>query len=706
MNEYINQLQDAGYKVRRKVTKAHKKGQKTTETNYCDDIFTFDIEVSSGWIKDDKVIGYHAGESNDYWNNLVPVALCYIWQFSFNSTVYYGRELRDFIKVLRDIPSDMKVIIWVHNLSYEFQFLCNILEWKSVFAKNPHKPIKCVPKEFPNIEFRCSYMLTRLSLDTWGKQLGVLKHTGDLDYEVLRTPLTKLTDKEMGYCEYDCLVVYTGIQSYVKRYGNVFDIPLTQTGTVRREVKERLTSDPEYVKFIKGLVPKTADEYKMLMQVFAGGYTHANRFYSGIPVYGTIKHFDFTSSYPTWMIAGKYPMTEWIYTGEHEIPDASRFENTAFIMKLRFRHLNCTTCNTYIQASKCSGTGFVFDNGRIIKADELEITITEQDYLTIQETYTWDDVEVIELWKSYKKYLPKKFTDYILDLYHNKTNYKGVEGMEEIYMQSKQYINSMFGMCVTAIVQADVSYENGEWHIQDLTPEFVQKKLDKLRVWYPREKRYFLSYSWGCWVTAYARRALWMCIEKCDSDMIYCDTDSIFVEGDYNFDWYNKMITEKLKYACDEMGLDFEKTHPKTPKGVEKPLGIFDSEDDCTEFLTLGAKRYVERREGDGKLHLTVAGINKGAVDLLNDNIENFRDGFVFDKDAPCVKKSLSTYITAMPAVKWPDGYYSTYNYGINLRRTGYELTMTDEYKKLIDYMELDTGDIVESLYNKFKSRF
>ena len=160
MEKYIHQLQNADFHTRMKVVKAHRKGEKSKKTKYCDDVFTFDIEVSSGWINNGRVIKYHAGESADYWNSLEPVALCYIWQFSYNDKVYYGRELRDFKKLLEDIPSDMKVIIWVHNLAYEFQFLCNLFEWDMVFAKNPHKPMKCVPSDFPNIEFRCTYMLT------------------------------------------------------------------------------------------------------------------------------------------------------------------------------------------------------------------------------------------------------------------------------------------------------------------------------------------------------------------------------------------------------------------------------------------------------------------------------------------------------------------------------------------------------------------
>ena len=705
MIEYTNQMQTTDLDIEIHRSHHKKKNGKSPITKYCNSIMSFDIEVSSAWLENGKVIPYRKGESADYWNNLQPLALCYIWQFSCDGVVYYGRELRDFLKVLDDLPSDVEIIIWVHNLSYEFHFLTNILTWDSVFARSSHKPIKAKSKEYPNIEFRCTYMLTRLSLATWGEQLGVSKMVGDLDYDKLRTPLTKLTDKELKYCEMDCLVVEAGIKSYLKKYKKQRFIPMTQTGTVRQEVKEILMSDEEYVKKIKRLVPKSPEEYKRLQTVFAGGYTHANRYWSGQTIEGHIEHYDFASSYPTVMVAEKYPMTPWLYLGS-EMPSEDSFENYAYILILKFSQLKSISLNTYIQASKVNAKNMKLDNGRVISADELTITITEQDYITIKNNYEWENLEVIKAYRSKKDYLPKPFVEYILELYANKTELKDVEGKEELYMQSKQYINSMFGMCVTAIVQAEVELVGDEWIVKPLTRDFVQHKLEQLSQSNPREKRYFLSYSWGCWVTAYARRNLWKCIESCDHDVLYCDTDSIFVLGKHDFSWYNDEITKKLKIACKKQNLDFNKTRPKTPKGKEKPLGIFDSEDSCTEFKTLGAKRYVERREGDGKLHLTVSGINKGAVELLNDYIDNFEDGFNFDKDADCVTKKLSTYVVDMPTVKWNDGYISTYTHGINLRRSGYVLSMTDEYKKLISYMDFNLNDVPENFEILMRARF
>ena len=701
MELYKGQMKNYSFKTE---IVTEKKGRKQIKKTYCQSVLTFDIEVTSAWLKDDKVIGYRKGEDSEYWNELQPLALPYIWQFSCDDNVYYGREFWDFEKVLKDLPKDIEIIIWVHNLSYEFQFLCNFLKWKEIFARSPRKPIKAVAEKYSNIEFRCSYMLTRLSLDTWGKQLGVHKATGDLNYEIIRTPLTVLTDEELNYCEQDCRVVTAGIRYYMERYGLQKNIPITQTGTVRREVKNRLMNNPHYVSKIKQLVPRTADEYKMLQNIFAGGYTHANNWYAGRVIIDNIEHYDFASSYPTVMLAEKYPSAPWIYTGYHELPNEDTFDEYAYILQLRFINIECETMNTYIQGSKAWCTNGKYDNGRVMRADILEMFMTEQDYITIKNTYKWENIEVLRVYKSRKSYLPKPLLEYILELYANKTELKGVEEKADLYMQSKQYINSLFGMMVTAICQSDVILENDEWKIEQLTREMVEEKLAKLRMRNPKEKRYFASYSWGCWVTAYARRNLWKCIEKCDDEMIYCDTDALFLIGHHDFSWYNEEITEKLKKSCEINGLDFSKTRPKTLEGTEKPLGIFEPEEPCSEFLTLGAKRYVERRKKDGKLHLTVSGINKGAVELLEDDINNFKDGFNFDKDADCVTKRLPTYICDMPIVTYPDGYVSKYKYGINLRRNGYILTMTDEYKDLIKYCDLT--ELPEQFVIALRGRF
>lgn len=71
---------------------------------------------------------------------------------------------------------------------------------------------------------------------------------GDLDYNILRTPKTPLTDKEKGYCKRDCIVVYHGIKDFINIYKYQHAIPLTQTGRVRRVVKNFTKNDYKYLK--------------------------------------------------------------------------------------------------------------------------------------------------------------------------------------------------------------------------------------------------------------------------------------------------------------------------------------------------------------------------------------------------------------------------------------------------------------------------
>lgn len=140
----------------------------------CDDILTLDLEASSAWLTPDgELIQYEPGKDESFWNSCESFSLCYIWQFSFNDTVYYGRDICEFKEVLEYLGSfRIHFIIFVHNLAYEAEYLQNICMLEGVFAREPHKPMYFYVGEYPNIEFRCSYVLTRLALASWAESLG------------------------------------------------------------------------------------------------------------------------------------------------------------------------------------------------------------------------------------------------------------------------------------------------------------------------------------------------------------------------------------------------------------------------------------------------------------------------------------------------------------------------------------------------------
>lgn len=661
-----------------------KKGKKIPFKYESDVVIALDLEATSGFMdkKTKEIEGYIKGKSEEYWNNKVPVCVPYIWMLAFADFRYYGRELSELRTLLKEFPSDTHFIIFVHNLGYDLSFLQNEFNFIDVFGREERHPMKATFEEFPNIELRCSYTLTQMKLEVWGKKLGLHKAVGDLDYNILRTPWTPLSEKELFYCERDVEVMVKGLREYCKKYTHIKDIPLTQTGEVRQPIKKLILNNKELHKKIVKLIPKNFHMYDMMKKAFAGGYTHANFIYAKEVVEDGGSHYDFTSSYPAVMCSEKFPMTPFI----KDLFDNTKLDEKAYLMKVRYEHIRASKYNHYISISKCTKKSedghFEVDNGRLISADYIEIVITEQDYLTIKDSYKYKRMEILECYSSKKEYLPKEIVEFVLNLYANKTKYKDVKGMEDIYNQAKEFINSCFGMMVTDFLYDVITYKYGYWDTEEKTPEEVEKYLQELRG--RKDYQVFLAYQWGVWITAYARKNLWDCILSCDGNVLYCDTDSIFMIGDSDFSWYNERITNKLKKMCTFYKINFELTRPKTPKGVEKPLGIFDREEDWTEFVTLGAKRYCYRSKEDGELHLTVAGINKEAVKVLNDDIKNFNEYLVFDKDAEGVNKKILIYVDDMEPVVWGDGYTSTYKHGIVMRPTSYSMSLTDTFITLI----------------------
>ena len=80
------------------------------------------------------------------------------------------------------------------------------------------------------------------------------------------------------------------------------------------------------------------------------------------------------------------------------------------------------------------------------------------------------------------------------------------------------------------------------------------------------------------------------------------------------------------------------------------------------------------------------------------DDIDNFVAGFNFDKDHPSVSKRMHTYINDQPDITFDDGYVSTYRTGINMRRTGYRLGMSDEYERLLEFFADATIDDISTI--------
>ena len=664
---------------------------KSKDKIYYNLAMSFDIETSS-FYEDKNGVIYTNDEYKKLKNQVKAEkkAIMYIWQFAIEENVIIGRTWNDFLYFCKKLYDylDLKeryIIVYVHNLSYEFQFICKWFNWIDIFADSERKPIKAMTDT--HFIFKCSYRLSGYSLEVLANNLkshNIKKMVGDLDYNLIRNSKTPISKEELQYCINDVLIVTSYIEEQIDEFGNIEKIPLTQTGKVRRYVRKQCFQNKEYKYFIKELTIEKP-EYLLLKNAFAGGFTHCNAMYTN-KICKNVTSYDFTSSYPTVLISEKYPMSkgkEVHINNESEL--LKLIKNYCVLVDLQFNNIKSSFLyEQIISYSKCRNVkNPLINNGRIVQADTLTITCTDIDFLNIKDFYKWDNLKIGLCYIYKKDYLPKEFIKTILHLYKSKTELKGVDGKEVEYLHSKELLNSLYGMSVTSIVHDTINFNGVEWTTEN-------GNLDEELKNYNTDKNRFLFYQWGVWCTAYARNNLYTGIKECKDDYIYSDTDSIKIfnadKHKMYFEEYNKWIFKKLEKCLNYHNIPLYFISPKTIKGEIKTLGIWDFDGFYTDFKTLGAKRYIFKK--DNKLSITVCGLSKKSGKEFIENQKNpfifFNEGMYIDSEH--TGKMTHTYIDKEIENTITDylgntAYYHEKSF-IHLEKTDYLLSLSDMYIK------------------------
>ena len=647
----------------------------------------FDIEVSS----------FYQGEKKPENKR----GIMYIWQFGIFNLVTTGRTWKEFevlISMLQKILSlneNRRLVVYVHNLPYEFQFIRKHFDWDEVFILTERKPVYATTG---GIEFRCSLKLAGgKSLANVAKDLQkykVEKAVGNLDYEQIRTPLTPLTEKELLYCENDIRVILCYIQEKIEQDGDITKIPLTNTGYVRNYCRKECYSRWKPYRKVMESLTLEADEYSQLKRAFQGGFTHANAHYVG-KVLDKVGSHDFTSSYPAVMVLEKFPMTkaEYISNGINESELMELLITRCCLFDIEIWGLMPKLFNEHpISRYKCPVCeNAIVDNGRIVMAEHIITTITEQDFFVYTEFYTWDRIEIKNLRTYQKNYLPKNFVKSVLNLYEKKTVLKDVEGEEVNYMISKNMINAAYGMMVTDPIRDELTYSDNTFYT---IPKNIAEGIDK----YNTNIRRFLFYPWGVWVTAYARANLFSGIIEMGDDYVYSDTDSIKSMNterheDY-FNSYNAQILDKIELASQYHNLDKSLFAPYTKKGKQKIIGVWDDEGVYDKFKTLGAKRYLTMKgvqSTEPKYMITLAGSNKKkTMEYLvgtGDPFGKFTDGLSIPPENS--GRLILSYIDNETTGTVVDMFGVQYEYhelsSIHMEKSEYNLSMSEEFVRYLE---------------------
>lgn len=606
-------------------------------------------------------------------------AYMYIWQFQIEDQTIIGRTWMEFKEFLRNCRMQLKqdewLMIYVHNLSFEFTWLKGLYKFKpdEVFSIESRKVLRCTM--WDHFEIRCSYLLINMNLDNFTKKMGVTrKLSGDeFNYNKIRYPWTELTDRELQYCITDVKALVEALKVYfaIER-DNFYTIPFTSTGFVRRDVKRAMrhynrqdlfNMQPDY------------DVYCLLSEAFRGGNTHANRYYANT-ILENITSYDRVSSYPDVQINELFPMSPWIREENVTADRACRIifkHKRAALMRVGFSNIRLKNplwgC-PYIPKHKCRNLGQHYnDNGRILWADWLELSICDPDLITIMEEYDYDSITFYDFYHCRYGRLPKPLREEIQKFYRDKTELKGVEGQELFYMLQKAKLNSIYGMSCQRPVKQTIDFIDGLWIEQNLPePDLLAKNNAKA----------FLVYSWGVWTTAHARRELEKALNIVGPErFVYCDTDSVkFIDdGKVSFNAYNE---SRKRDSIKNGGVAAD------PAGHNHYLGVYENEGTYKRFITMGAKKYAYE-DAAGELYITVAGVSKykGAVELARrGGLEAFKEGFIW-YDAG----GLESVYNDDPEVKEVilEGHKLQIISNVLLRPSTYTLGLTGEYARILE---------------------
>lgn len=611
---------EVDYSIFDRLTK-HRRGRGNPGGNkltYLDTYATFDVETSR--------IQYN-GEDHSF---------VYVWMFYMKTfdMMITGRTIQEFYSFLNVIKSHLSAFlpIYVHNLSYEFVFLSGVYDFGSeeVYAVKNRKIAKCLM--LGKYEFRCSQILSNMSLDLWTKKYDVRhkKLSGDeFNYSIVRYPWTPLTEYEWAYCINDVIGLSEclDLELSMGRF-NVATIPLTSTGFVRRDLKCAMHTLAYTM--VRNMQP-TYDTYLMLRQAFRGGDVHANRYYAN-QVVKDVHSYDRSSSYPDVLCNCVFPMSAFYPVTDLSDENIIKLQKSRKALLMKIKITDCTLRNPmwpspYLSFDKCEVLETDpdhkprYDNGRILYAPLVITTVTDIDYGIIYEQYS-GNYEIMEAyWSRYGK-LPIPYVDTIKYYYTLKTALKGDPEKQALYEKIKAKLNACYGCAAQNPVKFNSLYLDGLWLESNsdardengnlIVPEDLRQ--DPQTIYNKYCANSWSLYAWGVWCTAWARLRLYEGVKMASaelpdkparkhnatSDFIYSDTDSVKYIGNVNWSEYNAIRYDDSinsgAYADDS-------------KGTRHYMGVYEHDGDYDEFITFGAKKYVYLH--DGKIGCTISGVNK-----------------------------------------------------------------------------------------------
>lgn len=642
----------------------------------------------------------------------------YVWMFAVDEwNVCVGRTWKEFQRFRNRLLDSIegKIVTYCHNLSFEFQFMRNFLpEPEKVFARSVREPVYV---DYGDQEFRCSYILTNMGLAKFlekSEGVTVFKASGDeFDYRKHRFPDTELTMSEWDYAIRDVVGLVQGIKSKLKSDGDTLaTIPYTSTGYVRRDYLKTC----QYDRHNKNRVKRTQLDrwsYSLAETAKRGAIAGSNALLTDETLEG-VKSKDRKSSYPHVMQVDYFPDGKFLFRNIKAGSDLfyKQIENKCCIMYVKFTKIKVYSDVPipYISKSICicnPGTEkgwekVKYGNGKVYKAYEMYVAITEVDFNIIDECYVFEDFEILKFMSAPRGKLSYAFRHHLAEMFQMKTELEN--GDKYLYDKYKNKINASFGMMLTAILHEKVVYNHtGEkaWNKDKIKDNDIEWMLEK----HYRNIRTFLSYQDGIWTLAHSRKWLFEGLMIPKQDTIATDTDSVKYLDDDGYEEAFQRVNKRIIEAAETFDVK-----PYAVVGGKKTyLGVWEDDAEYELFRTLGAKKYaytLKKEKAEGyPLHITVAGLNKATgaeyLDYIG-GIDNFKDGVeiparYYDENEKTEKKGSGRTSSTYNDVNAPirihvEGHEVIVGSNVGVTEVSYTIGVTDEWTRLIDGYKV--GDV------------
>lgn len=639
------------------------------------------------------------------------ITACYGWIYLFGlefaGAYTEGRtptELIENLELIRNVygcsESGTHLVVYIHNLSYDIQYLKDFLLARyggdfDLLAIAPHRFITFRINAF---EFRCSLKLSNRRLAKWANDLQVenRKAEGEIDYSEKHYQDEPLNENQHHYMRQDVFTLKDCIKEQMRVFkDNLLTIPLTSTGYVRRDVRRNYRNERGAVERFRKARLSTLT-YVLTHSAFSGGLTHGNRFYAGEIVrieelrnkYGPnvkIRHGDFRSHYPTQQRARPlgFPKSKFVLwctnRNGRKITLEQVFEYSkkhCLLIEIIIKNLKIKPGVTLPYAQKCKFVEGKFgewpkdnqpleDNGRLLTCPGAALlTLTELDLMILVDEYTFD-YEITRVHSATRGTIPPYLAKTIDYYFREKSRLKDrVEYLKEHGGSNdeireakrdlaivKARLNAIYGCTATNPVRTSFYMDTmGNWSMEELTPELLKDKLDK----FYNNYNSCMPFQLGLYTTALARYQIWYVVAKVIGyeHFLYADTDSAFYistpEVEKRLAEYNK----KHEEAAEKNGAYVEYDGTKVYYD-----NFSDEGEDITEFCFLHAKAYTYIDQKG--LHVTVAGVNeKNTVSNVTreqelGSIENFQSGFCFRECGG----TRSIYVEGKPHTIIEDGH-------------------------------------------------